>query len=157
NYEPSASLPVLDFLDDRNALEMFRRIKQRTEHLVATLPSQYEYLTHVRSMKGRSADETLYVRGRMAYDQRAMAAMAAAAGSSSRISTAARPDKSTPPSPRRVGGRFCWAPARSGGAGDGGLAYAGLVMEATLLPSHPATATPSPSSRPLHSDTTWQD
>jgi len=72
NYEPSASLPVLDFLDDRNALEMFRRIKQRTEHLVATLPSQYEYLTHVRSMKGRSAYEALYVRGRMAYDQRAL-------------------------------------------------------------------------------------
>jgi len=69
NYEPPASLPVLDFLDDRNALEMFRRIKQRTEHLVATLPSQYEYLSHVRSQKGRSADETLYVRGRMAYDR----------------------------------------------------------------------------------------
>jgi tryptophan halogenase len=70
NYEPPTGLPVLDFLDDRNALEMFRKIKQRTEHLVATLPSQYEYLTHVRAMKGRSADEALYVRGSMTYDQR---------------------------------------------------------------------------------------
>jgi hypothetical protein len=59
-YEPESSLPVLDFLDDRNALEMFRKIRQRTEHLVKTLPSQYEYLTHVRAMKGRSADEVLY-------------------------------------------------------------------------------------------------
>lgn len=62
NYEPAGSLPVLDFLDDRNALEMFRRIRQRTEHLVATLPSQYEYLTHVRAQDGRSVDEVLYPR-----------------------------------------------------------------------------------------------
>jgi tryptophan 6-halogenase len=62
NYLPQGSLPVLDFLDDRNALEMFRKIKQRTEHLVATLPSQYEYLTHVRAMKGRSTEEVLYPR-----------------------------------------------------------------------------------------------
>jgi tryptophan halogenase len=69
-YEPPAALPVLDFLDDRNALEMFRKIKQRTEHLVATLPSQYEYLTHVRAMKGRSEEEVLYARGSMTYDHR---------------------------------------------------------------------------------------
>jgi len=83
NYEPQASLPVLDFLDDRNALAMFRKIKQRTEHLVATLPSQYEYLTHVRAMKGRSVDEVLYQRRPAAhYDRPAMPAvtgMAAAA------------------------------------------------------------------------------
>jgi flavin-dependent dehydrogenase len=69
-YEPPAGLPVLDFLDDRNALEMFRKIKQRTEHLVATLPSQYEYLTHVRAMKGRSEEEVLYKRGSTTYDLR---------------------------------------------------------------------------------------
>jgi tryptophan 6-halogenase len=62
NYQPNGSLPVLDFLDDRNALEMFRRIRQRTEHLVATLPSQVEYLTHVRAQRGRNADEVLYPR-----------------------------------------------------------------------------------------------
>jgi len=69
-YEPPAALPVLDFLDDRNAMEMFRKIKQRTEHLVATLPSQYEYLSHVRAMKGRSEEEVLYKRGSTAYDLR---------------------------------------------------------------------------------------
>lgn len=62
NYQPPSSLPVLDFLDDRNALEMFRKIRRRTEHLVATLPSQYEYLTHVRATKGRSAEEVTYPR-----------------------------------------------------------------------------------------------
>jgi tryptophan halogenase len=62
NHEPATSLPVLDFLDDRNALEMFRKIRRRTEHLVATLPSQYEYLSHVRAMKGRGTEEVLYPR-----------------------------------------------------------------------------------------------
>jgi flavin-dependent dehydrogenase len=82
NYLPQGSLPVLDFLDDRNALEMFRKIKQRTEHLVATLPSQYEYLTHVRATKGRSTEEVLYPRAPVSssYDRTAApVAMAAAA------------------------------------------------------------------------------
>jgi tryptophan halogenase len=47
-HEPETSLPVLDFMDDRNALEMFRTIRERAQYLVSTLPSQYEYLTHVR-------------------------------------------------------------------------------------------------------------
>lgn len=51
NRVPECSLPVLDFMDDRNALEMFRTIRAKTDRLVATLPSQYEYLSHVREEK----------------------------------------------------------------------------------------------------------
>lgn len=51
NHLPETSLPALDFMDDRNALEMFRTIRAKTERLVATLPSQYEYLSHVREKK----------------------------------------------------------------------------------------------------------
>ncbi|HEX3128999.1 MAG TPA: tryptophan halogenase family protein [Thermoanaerobaculia bacterium] len=52
-HEPARSLPVLDHMDDRNALEMFRKVKERAQYLVATLPSQYEYLTHVRQRASR--------------------------------------------------------------------------------------------------------
>ncbi len=47
NYTPKSSLPVLDLINDQNALSVFNEIKEKTEHLNATLPSQYEYLTHV--------------------------------------------------------------------------------------------------------------
>jgi tryptophan halogenase len=53
-HHPDASLPVLDQMDDRNALETFRKIKERAQYLVATLPSQYEYLTHVRQRASRT-------------------------------------------------------------------------------------------------------
>ena len=49
NHRPERSLPVLDHMDPANALAAFKRIRGRAEHLVATLPSQYEYLTYVRS------------------------------------------------------------------------------------------------------------
>jgi hypothetical protein len=52
-HEPKHSLAVLDHMDDRNALEMFRKVKERAQYLVATLPSQYEYLTHVRQRSSR--------------------------------------------------------------------------------------------------------
>lgn len=52
NYLPGESLPVLDFLDDRNALETFRMMRRKSEYLVKTLPSQYEYLSHVRAQSG---------------------------------------------------------------------------------------------------------
>lgn len=52
-HEPARNLPVLDHMDDRNALEMFRKVKERSQYLVATLPSQYEYLTHVRQRASR--------------------------------------------------------------------------------------------------------
>lgn len=44
-----SSLPVLDMISSRKALAVFDRLRARTQHLVATLPSQYEYLTHVRA------------------------------------------------------------------------------------------------------------
>jgi tryptophan 6-halogenase len=52
NHQPEHSLPVLDFLDDRNALEAFRKMRRKSEYLVNTLPSQYEYLSHVRAHAG---------------------------------------------------------------------------------------------------------
>jgi tryptophan 6-halogenase len=52
NHQPEVSLPVLDFLSDRNALEAFRMMRRKSEYLVATLPSQYEYLSHVRAQSG---------------------------------------------------------------------------------------------------------
>ncbi len=42
---PEKNLPVLDYKCDKKAMEMFSAIKQRSDHLAATLPTQYEYLT----------------------------------------------------------------------------------------------------------------
>lgn len=47
-YRPGGSLPVLDHLDDANARKAFAAIREQRERLVASLPSQVEYLTHVR-------------------------------------------------------------------------------------------------------------
>lgn len=46
-YLPKRSLPVLDHLNKERALATFARVAQRADHLTATLPSQYEYLTHI--------------------------------------------------------------------------------------------------------------
>jgi tryptophan 6-halogenase len=48
NYQPMASLPALDLLEDRNALETFRKIRNKAKHLATSLPSQVDYLLHVR-------------------------------------------------------------------------------------------------------------
>lgn len=42
---PKQHLPVLDYKCDSKALKVFQELKQRSDHLCATLPSQYEYLT----------------------------------------------------------------------------------------------------------------
>lgn len=47
NYKPEGSLPLLEHLDDKKALDKFNLIKKKAHHLSATLPSQYEYLTHI--------------------------------------------------------------------------------------------------------------
>lgn len=44
-----ASLPALDLLSPRRAEAAFEAVRARTARLVASLPSQYEYLTHVRA------------------------------------------------------------------------------------------------------------
>ncbi len=49
NYRPASSLPVLEHVDPQNAERAFEEIQRRSAHLIATLPSQYEYLKHVRS------------------------------------------------------------------------------------------------------------
>jgi len=48
NSRHAASLPVLEQVDERNALAAFRAIRERTAHLLATLPSCYDYLAHMR-------------------------------------------------------------------------------------------------------------
>jgi tryptophan halogenase len=48
-YQPERSLPALDHMDDTNALLAFRAMRERNDRLMATLPTQYEYLTQVRS------------------------------------------------------------------------------------------------------------
>ncbi|MET0399060.1 MAG: tryptophan halogenase family protein [Longimicrobiaceae bacterium] len=48
NYEPDTYLAALDYLDEGQAKEMFAQIRRKAEFLVRSLPSQYEYLTHIR-------------------------------------------------------------------------------------------------------------
>ncbi len=47
-YEPESYLAALDHLDENKAREMFAQIRRKSEFLVKNLPSQYEYLTHMR-------------------------------------------------------------------------------------------------------------
>jgi len=48
-HRPQRSLPALDHLDDANALYAFQALRERTDRLVRTLPSQREYLQHLRA------------------------------------------------------------------------------------------------------------
>ncbi|HEX6904649.1 MAG TPA: tryptophan halogenase family protein [Thermoanaerobaculia bacterium] len=52
NYHPETSLPALDHIPTAGAERAFRMMRERTERLVATLPTQLEYLTHVRAQEG---------------------------------------------------------------------------------------------------------
>ncbi|MBW4636276.1 MAG: tryptophan 7-halogenase [Iphinoe sp. HA4291-MV1] len=54
NYRPQSNLPALDHIDERNAIAAFDSIKERAHYLNTTLPSQYEYLTHVIKSQERS-------------------------------------------------------------------------------------------------------
>jgi tryptophan halogenase len=55
NYMPDRSLPILNLIDDRNAIYVFNAIKEKTEYLNSTLPSHDEYLTHVIKSQEKSA------------------------------------------------------------------------------------------------------
>ena len=55
NSRPAASLPVLELVDETRALAAFRSIRERTERLVETLPSCYEYLTAMRREEEKPA------------------------------------------------------------------------------------------------------
>jgi flavin-dependent dehydrogenase len=48
NYRPDSSLPTLDHLDTAKAEWAFSVLREKTKRLVSTLPSQREYLAHVR-------------------------------------------------------------------------------------------------------------
>ncbi len=52
NYQPETSLPALDHIDPAGAHRAFRMMREKTNRLVATLPSQVEYLSHVREQVG---------------------------------------------------------------------------------------------------------
>lgn len=54
NYVPERSLPILDHVYEQNAMAVFNAIKEKAEYLSATLPSQYEYLTHAIKSQERS-------------------------------------------------------------------------------------------------------
>jgi tryptophan halogenase len=54
NYMPECSLPVLNHIEAQKAMAAFNAIKERADYLTATLPSQYEYLTHVIKSQERS-------------------------------------------------------------------------------------------------------
>ncbi|MBZ8183073.1 tryptophan halogenase family protein [Oscillatoria salina] len=47
NYVPLESLPALDHIDERKAIQAFQHIRERANYLKTTLPSQYDYLTNV--------------------------------------------------------------------------------------------------------------
>lgn len=55
NYEPEAYHPVLDVRDEAKARAMFRTIREKSARLVQSLPSQYEYLKHMRNGASTSA------------------------------------------------------------------------------------------------------
>ncbi|HYN21779.1 MAG TPA: tryptophan 7-halogenase, partial [Thermoanaerobaculia bacterium] len=59
NYQPPSSLPALDYLEQDRALHAFRLMRERSQRLVSTLPSQIEYLTHVRSNTGPAVVDTV--------------------------------------------------------------------------------------------------
>ncbi len=48
-YRPEDILPALAHINDRKARATFRAIKERADYLCDTLPSQYEYLSAMRS------------------------------------------------------------------------------------------------------------
>lgn len=52
NYMPERSLAALDHIDPAGAYRAFRMMREKTNRLVATLPSQVEYLSHVREQVG---------------------------------------------------------------------------------------------------------
>jgi flavin-dependent dehydrogenase len=54
NYRPEASLPALDHVEQERGVHAFRLLRDKTQRLVSTLPSQLEYLTHVRAKTGAS-------------------------------------------------------------------------------------------------------
>ena len=52
NYHPESSLPALDHIPTAGAERAFRMMREKTERLVSTLPTQLEYLSHVRAQEG---------------------------------------------------------------------------------------------------------
>lgn len=49
-HEPESNLPILEEMNSQKAIVKFNSIQEKANHLVATLPSHYEYLTHMASL-----------------------------------------------------------------------------------------------------------
>jgi len=71
NYRPEKGLPALDHVSEDNARHAFRSLREKSRRLVTTLPSQLEYLTHVRSQAGTPAARPESVKPRMEFDHHA--------------------------------------------------------------------------------------
>jgi tryptophan 6-halogenase len=52
NYQPETNLAALDHINDAAAQKAFVLMREKTNRLVSTLPSQIEYLSHVREQVG---------------------------------------------------------------------------------------------------------
>jgi hypothetical protein len=53
---PTEGLPILDYGSHAPALKQFESLRSRSEHLVATLPSTYEYLASRYEGNGRQEE-----------------------------------------------------------------------------------------------------
>jgi len=58
NYQPPSSLPALEHIGQEKALHAFRLLREKTQLLVATLPSQLEYLSRAHARRGIPAVES---------------------------------------------------------------------------------------------------
>jgi hypothetical protein len=75
NRAPIAALPIMDTLDEAAARASFRSLRERAEHLVATLPSVYDYLTRQRedAAQGSAKRRSFVAELRRADDERTVA------------------------------------------------------------------------------------
>jgi tryptophan halogenase len=71
NYRPEKGLPALDHVSEDNARRAFSSLREKSRRLVTTLPSQVEYLTHVRSQVSSPAARPEPARKRAAMDHHA--------------------------------------------------------------------------------------
>jgi tryptophan halogenase len=72
NYEPEAYHPVLDVREEAKARAMFRTIREKSTRLVQSLPSQYEYLKHMRNGASTSASAIASLRRDLAREHSAV-------------------------------------------------------------------------------------
>jgi tryptophan 6-halogenase len=60
---PETSLPALDYMDDAEAHAAFGHLRERSQMLIATLPSQYDYLRSVADQYARCENSAMSTSG----------------------------------------------------------------------------------------------